>query len=194
MEMTSRDDGILERDFDAYNVSLPIHLVQKGRLFKDASADLMNMFTKDNVMLHNHHQGISSVQFRRNSYLNEFYRILSTNVDKANREFVSSMEGNYFPFYGVQYHPEKNNFEFGKYTNGIPYESINHAREGILTSQYLSNFFIQECRKNIQHKSSLSDKLIYHYTPNTNLSPEFVQIYTFSSHDYQRFQTICSSI
>lgn len=33
------------------------------------------------------------------------FKILSTSKDRMGRPFVSSMEGNKYPFYGVQFHP-----------------------------------------------------------------------------------------
>jgi len=43
-----------------------------------------------------------------NNKLREFFDILTINSDKSGKTFVSAIEAKDFPFYGVQFHPEKN--------------------------------------------------------------------------------------
>lgn len=45
-----------------------------------------------------------------------------------------------YPFYGVQFHPEKNIYEWVRNKN------ITHTKESIRTSQYFAQFFVDECR------------------------------------------------
>ena len=52
------------------------------------------------------------------------FHITSTNVDTQNRSFVSTIEAKDYPFYGVQYHPEKNNFEYGFLPDSLTEEEI----------------------------------------------------------------------
>lgn len=47
-----------------------------------------------------------------------------------------------FPFYGVQFHPEKNRYDFD------PNLPINHEELGKKFTDYLSKFFVNECKKN----------------------------------------------
>lgn len=46
-----------------------------------------------------------------------------------------------YPFYGVQFHPEKNIYEWVRNKN------ITHTKESIRTSQYFAQFFVDECRR-----------------------------------------------
>jgi gamma-glutamyl hydrolase len=64
------------------------------------------------------------------------WHILSVNSYKGS-EFISSVEHRKYPFYGVQFHPEKNAFEW-------KVESIPHSAAAILVGQFYGNFFISE--------------------------------------------------
>uniref|UniRef100_A0A672MA77 folate gamma-glutamyl hydrolase n=1 Tax=Sinocyclocheilus grahami TaxID=75366 RepID=A0A672MA77_SINGR len=49
--------------------------------------------------------------YSSNAKLKCFYRVLTTNTD-GKKEFISTMEAYRYPFYAVQWHPEKNPFEW----------------------------------------------------------------------------------
>lgn len=46
--------------------------------------------------------------YLENEKVRSFFDILTINNDKNGRSFVSSIEAKNYPFYGVQFHPEKN--------------------------------------------------------------------------------------
>lgn len=46
-----------------------------------------------------------------------------------------------YPFYGVQFHPEKNIYEWVRNKN------ITHTKESTRASQYFAQFFVEECRR-----------------------------------------------
>lgn len=66
---------------------------------------------------------------------------MSTNLDWNGFEFISTIEHVKYPFYGVQFHPEKNLYEW------IRNKNITHTKESTRTSQYFAQFFVDECRK-----------------------------------------------
>jgi len=109
----------------------------------------------------------------------DFFNLISTNNDRKGREFISMVEGKSMPIYGSQWHPEKNQFEFGEYSDGQPYEVISHTVAARNAAQYMANFFVDECRKS-KHKfpseSAEDAALIYNY-PVTKTGPEFEQTY-----------------
>ncbi len=43
----------------------------------------------------------------KSKLLNNFYKIVSYNYDRKGKVFVSTIEGIDYPFYGVQWHPER---------------------------------------------------------------------------------------
>jgi len=50
-----------------------------------------------------------------------------------------------YPFYATQWHPERNQFDWGIH------ESLDKSPEAIEAVQYVSSFFVRETQKN-QHK------------------------------------------
>jgi gamma-glutamyl hydrolase len=67
-----------------------------------------------------------------------------------------------FPFYGVQFHPEKNPYEW------VPNKNITHTPNAILTSQYYAQFFVNECRKSPNRFYSvdeINNHVIYNFQP-----------------------------
>ena len=54
--------------------------------------------------------------------MGKFWNALSYNFDKNNLQYISTIEARDFPFVGVQFHPEKNIFEWATNTVGnIPH-------------------------------------------------------------------------
>jgi gamma-glutamyl hydrolase len=72
------------------------------------------------------------------------------------------MEAKDLPFYGVQFHPERNIFEWD------PKEQIDHSEEAVQAMHSLARFFISEVKKNFHsfpNKEAEQKALIYHETP-----------------------------
>lgn len=104
--------------------------------------------------------------FGENEKLSNFFSILSTNVAENGAEFVSTIEGQLiilcelikqsfhpnqychyaafffpgkkFPFYGVQWHPEVNRFQWN------PKMNFPHSQHAVQLSSLLAEFFINE--------------------------------------------------
>jgi hypothetical protein len=69
------------------------------------------------------------------------WQVTAVNRDSQGLEFVSSFEHKRYPLYGVQFHPEKNAYEW-KATNNNP-----HTSNAILVLQYFANFFVDEGKR-----------------------------------------------
>lgn len=85
-----------------------------------------------------------------------------------------------YPFYGVQFHPEKNAYEFVRNRN------ISHTSRSIRAAQYFANFLIDEARYNrrgLTNKTEEAISLIYNYLPvYTGLvGSSFMQQYLFEN-------------
>lgn len=74
--------------------------------------------------------------------LDEIYLPLSTNVDVNKKPFISTMEGYKYPFYGVQWHPERSVFEWW------PTEAADHSSDTIRSVNWLAQFFVDEVLRN----------------------------------------------
>ncbi|CAF1181881.1 unnamed protein product [Rotaria sordida] len=116
--------------------------------------------------------------FSADPILSTFYKMLTISPDLERRTFVSTIESRRYPVFGVQWHPEKNAFEWRVNT------TIPHTKDSVDVMQYMANFLNNQTRQNMNHFDSLEDELkylIYQYTPEfTDLDKtHFQQIYYF---------------
>ena len=156
VQLQSEDDASIDDTFNAENMTVPLEYTiaaKDSKLFAPvetsySSIDKLSLMGSFPVSMNNHGKGITPETFETYEKLTSFYNVLSTNSDEDGKEFVSVIESKEYPVYGTQWHPEKNAFEYGVTNGDIPYQSINHSREGVLTSFLMSSFFIDECRKN----------------------------------------------
>ncbi|KAH8392038.1 hypothetical protein KR200_006745 [Drosophila serrata] len=168
-------------DCNAKNMILPIEFredYKSSRLFGTISYDVAVAMTTENVTSHWHRFCYTEQDFRNNP-LTQIWRVLSVNHDWHGSEFISTVEHVMYPFYGVQFHPEKPQFEFHK-------SSIPHTAAAIVSSQFFADFFVSEARKSNQsfaNESELAMMLIYNYKPEYTgiLKSIYTQQYLFSN-------------
>lgn len=177
--------GELDRWFDSENISLPLNFTattESSRLLSGLNETLMTMLSDPNqtFAFNNHVQGIEPSHFEATSSLTNMFSILANSYDRQGKPFVALMEGRALPFYGVQYHPEKNVWETGLTADGMPYENIPHSPASMEHTLYYSKFFVAESRKNMH---SFSDAAVENAALvwNCPLFPgtEFVQSFIF---------------
>ena len=89
------------------------------------------------------------------------------------------LTGRRYPFYGLQWHPEKLLFVWN------PMMVADHSIDSIRVAQYIANFFISQARRNSNRFSSRKyeeDNLIYKWNPvyigNIQDTP-YEQVYVF---------------
>ena len=181
----------IQTGFDLYNTSIPLESVRIQELYDNST--IYETVTNLPVTLNNHQLGIEPDHFLSNPKLTAVWNITSINYDVNDRPFVSSIEPLYpmeFPFYGVQYHPEKNAYEYTTYPNtSIPYENIDHTDEGIEFSYYLSNFFLDKVRYGMQQQQGQNGYTkmsrfppIRSYTSSIGIKYEDIYIIPYASH------------
>jgi gamma-glutamyl hydrolase len=150
LKLASGDAEILDSGYQAENISLALYQVQQRQLYKNPR--LFELVQGGNITMNNHNQGIDPERFLQTPSLTKYWEITSMNFDLQGRPFVSTIEpwqNQRFPVYGVQYHPEKNTFEYGTYPHtNIPYEAIDHSPAGITMSLELASFFVNLARRN----------------------------------------------
>lgn len=180
----------IQGGFHLYNESIPLESVRFGELYDDPM--IFQTVTEAPVTLNNHQLGIEPEHFLQNEKLTAVWNITSINHDVNGRPFVSTIEPidpERFPLYGVQYHPEKNGFEYTTFPGTkIPYESIDHSAEGIAFSIYLSQFFVDRVRRgqsvNQEHAYTKPDIYppISSYPRSTGVKYEDIFIIPYASH------------
>ena len=145
-----RDDQNFLTKFDSFNnLMLPLAITKDGLksnlvmyLKKHNKQTLLNLIQKE-LTLNNHMMGISPFKFKRSKMLNSMYKIVSWNYDRNGKKFVSTIEGRDYPFYGVQWHPERSN-----------------------DADALADFLYSELKKNPHHKKVAPSKLLQFKTVN----------------------------
>merc|ERR1719198_2834165 len=96
--------------WNATNLSLPQKLTQaarSSRLLSSAKQSLLDAMEAGPLAFHHHGAAVDVSTFQQTPELHGSWSILSTSVDEAGKEFVSTVEGMDLPWYGVQWHPEK---------------------------------------------------------------------------------------
>jgi gamma-glutamyl hydrolase len=189
---TTTASPALQSGFDAENVSLPLEDVEPIGLYGDPVT--LEAVTRHSITMNNHQQGIEPAHFLQNPSLTSFWTVTSTNHDRNGRPFVSTIEpvsDKTMPIYGVQYHPEKNAFEYATYPGtNIPYEAIDHSDIAVTFACRLARFFVNLTRKqsNQQHQQqhSYSDSvrfpLVGTYPTRTGIAYEQIYIIPNASH------------
>ncbi|XP_016891829.1 gamma-glutamyl hydrolase isoform X2 [Cynoglossus semilaevis] len=164
---------------DTKSVALPLNFTREARssrLFRGFPKDLLQALAEENITSNFHSWSLSMQNFSQNSKLKKFYQILSTNTD-GKTEFISSMEAYRYPFYAVQYHPEKSPFEW------LDKPGMVHTTSATKASFYTASFFVSEAMKNNHHFPSVEEEekaLIYKYIPVfTSMDFYFIQNYYF---------------
>uniref|UniRef100_A0A1A7YS48 folate gamma-glutamyl hydrolase n=1 Tax=Iconisemion striatum TaxID=60296 RepID=A0A1A7YS48_9TELE len=160
-------------------VALPLALTpaaQSSRLFRGFPRDLLRSLSGENITPNFHSWSLSMQNYSRNAKLKRFYKVLSTNSD-GEKEFISTMEAYRYPFYAVQWHPEKSQFEW------IDKPGMVHTTSAIRTSFYTASFFVSEAMKSRHRFSSPAEEgkaLIYNFSPvYRGVNAVFMQSYYF---------------
>lgn len=149
----------------AENIALPLNLTREAlssRMFQSFPDELMKAVTQEPLTGNFHHYGLTVETFQENEKLHNFFSILSTNVAENDVHFVSTIEGKRYPFYGVQWHPEVNRFQWDKKLN------FPHSARAVQLSSLLAEFFVNEGRRSLHQFDNPEEEtpsLIYSYTP-----------------------------
>jgi len=178
--LADNNTSILDGPFDSEDLPLALKLTsaaEQSRLFKAMGSNLQEIVTKEKVTYNNHHQGLTPKHFNNLPRLVEFYNVLSTNEDAKGSPFISTIEAKKYPFWGVQWHPEKALFEWN------PKTLIDHSYDSVLLNGWTARFFVNECRKNDNHFADTKSEtaaLIYQYHATyTGDTTGFTQEYLF---------------
>ncbi|KAG1660694.1 Gamma-glutamyl hydrolase [Nymphon striatum] len=148
------------------DIALPLNFLEAywdSRIFEKMPLDLVNAMRKESITSNFHHNCFLYETFRRLNLQTVIKALTTSNSTSSEKPFLSTIEAVKYPFYGLQWHPEKTNFVWveTKETHNIP-----HSKNSILASQYMANFFVDEARKNFHSFKStkeLQDSLSYNF-------------------------------
>ncbi|XP_063696010.1 gamma-glutamyl hydrolase A-like [Culicoides brevitarsis] len=150
------------------------------RLFQLASHDIIHSLRYKNITSNFHSYCITEESLKKVG-TEKNWITLSTNKDFDGLEFISSFEHSRYPFFGTQFHPEKNMYEWS-IDKVIP-----HDEDATRANQYFARFFVEETRKNRHRFDTLNNELahlIFNF-PKTFTSHKSIysECYLFKSED-----------
>lgn len=185
-------------DCSANDVALPMNFTNsQSKLFapstyasldlgRDYSGAMVKLMSSRNLTYNFHHKCLTKEGMAM-AKLDQFYRPLSFSRDVNGIEFIAIFESIKYPFFGVQFHPEKPPFEMviKKHQVNLP-----HSREAIAVSRFFSDFFIQQAQRSSHNpgpSSELERLFIYShqaiYTAPMNDMYEQRYLFPFNSRD-----------
>jgi len=144
-------------DVDAHHYNSKLDFVNPDSPFaKIFTHDEQDAFRKTTCVFQNHSQAFVTGSPYMKKW-NKYWNVVATSKSKDKKpiEYVSMYEFKNFPFYGVQFHPEKVLFEWI-----LP--EIGRTPIFRKISKRLSRFFIGECRKN-KNTVKIQDLYIRNY-------------------------------
>nr|KAJ0197480.1 hypothetical protein LSAT_V11C700382170 [Lactuca sativa] len=161
--IVSKNNDILE-GFSASDQASTLQFIKninvEGTLFQRFPPELLAKMSTECLVMQNHKFGISPETFQGNMELCSFFKILTTSVDENNEVYVSTVQSKSYPVTAVQWHPEKNAFEWGL-------SMIPHSDDAVQVTQHAANFFVSEARKSYNRPPTkeVLDNLIYNFSP-----------------------------
>uniref|UniRef100_A0A7I4BJF9 folate gamma-glutamyl hydrolase n=1 Tax=Physcomitrium patens TaxID=3218 RepID=A0A7I4BJF9_PHYPA len=156
-------EASIVKPVDAENYAINLGFTDvafESRLFRSMNAELFKEVASPATRLafNNHGLGIHPDYFHNITNLSRHFSVLSVDLDRHGKPFVSTVEGKRYPLYGSQWHPEKPPWEWS------PDWVLSHTNMAIQLSNYFGRFFVEECRynKNKFESPELEDKLLLH--------------------------------
>ncbi|KAG8233854.1 hypothetical protein J437_LFUL006877 [Ladona fulva] len=156
-------DQDMRSNCSGMDVALPLSYKEgylDSKLFGMAPDNILHLLASQNITSNFHMFCVTEKSFIEHG-LDTQYKILAVSNDSDNKPFISVIEGKILPFYAVQFHPEKNSYEWNTKRHSIP-----HSAEATQVGQYFAEFFVNEARKSGHKFSSIeeeSSSLIYNY-------------------------------
>lgn len=147
-----------------------------SRMFSRAPRKIVTTLEKYNVTVNHHRRCVTRAEMQRRG-LDSDWRTLTVSEDAEGVEFISAFEHTRQPFYGVQFHPEKNIYEW-KRSKHYP-----HSERAVAASRFFADFLVSEARRNAHSFPEADERhqLIYRHQPvDTNQKLMWEQLYFFS--------------
>lgn len=151
-----------------------LKFVERSVLFDDLNANLRSkLTTAPGILYFNHEDGLPIANFRENKRMTDFWKVAATTTSSLGDTFVSAMEAHEYPFFAVQFHPEKNLYEW--------IIAASRTNEGAEIAQVLSNKFVEYARHNTNSFESLEEftKLNIYNFNTTTINLSYLPIYPF---------------
>lgn len=145
--LASEDNSsvLLKNAFDSEDLSLPLTwtpTANASRWVRRMPSPVKKTFSEELSTTNLHHDGVTLSSFFGSPQLSSFFDIISTNKDRKGKEFISTMEAKKYPILAVQWHPERNQFEWAIE------RGINHSMEVVVANAWTAFDFVRQARRN----------------------------------------------
>ena len=140
MYWSNEDQDPLTR-CESNNQALPIEstwLYSKSRWNEASPEDVDVILMEQDVTINFHNWCLTPRNFTLSEKLRNFWDVLATNRDENGLEFVSMVEAKDYSIWGVQYHPEKNAFEWTEKWSNIP-----HSPHAVYSAAFHADFLVK---------------------------------------------------
>nr|XP_018896449.1 PREDICTED: gamma-glutamyl hydrolase-like [Bemisia tabaci] len=168
-----------------HHINMPLKFssgFKKSSLFKSLPKRTSRAL-QTNITINNHVWCLYQDDFKRNNLEND-WKILATSDDLQGNSFIAAVEHVKYPISGVQFHPEKNIYEWGR---ALPFVRSPKAIEA---SRYFYDWLVGEAKKNnhsFAEPHQEQEALIYNFAPShsdlfhESIKLNFTQIYLFNT-------------
>lgn len=145
--------GISKVDSQYHASNLEI-LMNNSLMFNSSTETIQKFGMNDTKKLFflNNQFGLNEMEVNNNEIFNKSWKIVARTQDFEGKWFVGAVEHVIYPFFGLQIHPEKIQFDSNDHLKQIT--AADHIRyipcsaEAILVNARISINFVQECKKN----------------------------------------------
>jgi len=160
---------LLSSAYDSESLQLPLALTPAAATSAllcptCLPGDTLSVLTTVNSTVNLHHDGVPPEAFAGGSSLGAAFQVLSTNVDRKGKAFVSSMEAaGGAKIFAVQWHPERPQFEWKG-----DQDFMDHSAPVVSAMFAVSAKFVYFARCNnrrFSHQAAEAAALIYNYVP-----------------------------
>ena len=149
----AQNKSVRTAPWDSLQLPLPLVVRNGSRMFGGMPAELREQIANANVTMHNHGAGASPDVFLSNERLRATFDVTSVATDRVGRVFANVIEGkNEVPLYATIWHPEMVPFE-----HEMP--MIPHSQLAVRVSQWVGDFFVQQCRESNSRSFPTADAL-----------------------------------
>lgn len=98
-------------EINVLNTMKFVYHLDKGYILGDMTdRQIQKLTTGQGVMFYDHNWIVSMDTYNSNQNLSTFWKVITESTSPYNERFVALWEARKYPFYGVQFHPEKNSF------------------------------------------------------------------------------------
>ncbi|XP_063587694.1 gamma-glutamyl hydrolase-like [Penaeus indicus] len=151
----------------------------EGHLLRHMPKALLKALITKPVTANFHHFCVTPKNFS-DFGVDKVYRPLAYSCDKRGVEYVAMAEGKDFPFFAVQFHPEKAPYEW---TTAPGHNEIPHTRVAVHLSAFLADVFISKARRSTHRFANATEEsasLIYNFPAlYTGAKSPLEQVYVF---------------